>query len=124
MKKIEEITALFDEIQEQITDGASVIVEGKRDKENLMSLGLEGEIITISQSGESWIHTIEKSNITKAIILTDFDRTGEQLKDRLTQLLYAQGAQVDVDMRSKIHALTGISTFESLYNSVEKLRAE
>ncbi|MCD6229304.1 MAG: hypothetical protein J7K00_00690 [Candidatus Diapherotrites archaeon] len=124
MKKIEKMTELLDEIQGQIAEGASVIVEGRRDKENLMSLGIKGEIITISQSGESWVHTIEKSNITKAIILTDFDRTGERLKERLAQLLYAQGAEADIKTRSKIRSLVGISTFETLYGSVEKLRAE
>ncbi len=65
-----------------------VIVEGRRDRDALQRLGLEGEIITIHSGGTLYDFAEELIHAHKTIILLpDWDDRGELLYGKLASLL-------------------------------------
>jgi 5S rRNA maturation endonuclease (ribonuclease M5) len=88
----EELRKLFENIKNKI-----IIVEGKRDKQILYSLGFTN------------VHTIccglyelsEKFNKDDIVILTDYDKEGKELSKKLSLFLQEKN-KVDRNMRRKI----------------------
>jgi len=89
----EELLELFEEIKNK-----QVIVEGKRDKEVLCSLGFT-KIITINQG---LYETVEKIKSKQVIILTDFDSEGKKIAKKLNILLQSLGYKIDRETRRKV----------------------
>ena len=76
----EEIVELLKELEDK-----TLIVEGKRDKKALKSLGLKN-IITIE--GKPLYKVVEIVSARKeVVILTDFDKKGREIGKRLRHLL-------------------------------------
>jgi len=62
--------------------GTPIIVEGKKDEEALRELGMEGPIHQIPSGGRTPLNSLEDlPEYEEIIVLTDFDRTGEELAD-------------------------------------------
>jgi 5S rRNA maturation endonuclease (ribonuclease M5) len=64
---------------------STVIVEGKRDKQALLGLGVSDVLDISGQALESFVENLEKDK--KYIVLTDFDREGEKKRKSIFNFL-------------------------------------
>ena len=102
-----------------------VLVEGKRDVGALRALGLEGEVLKLNR-GKSLVDRADalSRRYRKVIVLTDWDRKGVELHDRLVGLLRdAQVATGDfLWSRLRLLAGGGCRTVEDLPTFLSQLR--
>jgi len=94
-----------------------IIVEGKKDKLALESLGCN-KVITLNGSKAGLYNIIEKlpSNCKEAVILTDLDRKGKQLYHRIKKILTVNKIKVDDRFRIYLFKETKIRQIEGLKN--------
>ena len=68
-----------------------IVVEGERDEKCLRKLGFSGEIFRMN-IGLSILNFCERlTDFNEVIILTDFDRKGVELRQKLAHALFANG---------------------------------
>ena len=93
-KRLERLEKLLEELREENLS-APVLVEGKRDRDALRQLGLEGDIELLNV-GSSMAERIGRrvTGGQRIIVLTDWDRKGEELFRRLGELAFAEGYPV------------------------------
>ena len=89
----EEISRILEELKKE--RDAIILVEGKRDREVLMTLGVSSRILQISQKKiyDLTLDLVKKKK--KIIILTDFDEEGTVLFRKYRKELEVLGAVVD-----------------------------
>ena len=101
-----------------------VLVEGVRDRAALARLGLVSPVLLVHR-GERLPHLAESvaERFRRAVVLTDWDRTGGQLAQRLHVLLAADRVEIDLDVRRRMgRALRGeLVHVEGLGSWVEHL---
>jgi 5S rRNA maturation endonuclease (ribonuclease M5) len=124
--RLEAIELLLDDLRKR-GPGVAVIVEGPRDVEALVALGVPQPIVKIN-TGVTLVVFCEMvaREYDSFLILTDMDRTGIQLAKRLEELLRWTGADVDVSTRRRLFKLLPyqIHEVESLESHVQRLRHE
>ncbi|MGD6808864.1 MAG: toprim domain-containing protein [Candidatus Bathyarchaeia archaeon] len=125
-EKIEQIIA---KLIEESDKGTPVVVEGKKDADNLRLLGIEGTIVTVKTGGKSFLDVvfeIEASGAHSVVLLLDFDRRGKQGTKRLVLELERLHIKADVRFWQKLHGLVGrdIQCIESLPNYLETIKAK
>jgi len=92
------------EIEEELIEllkknkDVQVVVEGKRDKEVLCSLGFN-KILTIHKG---IYETAEEIKSKEILILTDFDSEGRQIAKKLNLILQHLGYKIDKETRRKV----------------------
>ena len=121
---LEDFEELIAELKEQALAGVPIIVEGTDDVRTLKRLGIEGRFHKIS-SGRSVLNFIEGlSGAKEAIILTDFDRTGERLAKFCAKHLKQLGVEPITEIREKIGALVHkeVKDIEGLAKFLENQR--
>lgn len=100
---LEELEKTLDEIREKSVEGAAIIVEGRKDERSLRKLGVSGPIHQIPTGGRTPLNSLEDlSDYEEAIVLTDFDSTGEDLADFCEKHLEKLGVTILFDLRSKL----------------------
>ncbi|ANF23021.1 toprim domain-containing protein [Thermococcus piezophilus] len=94
----------------------AIIVEGPRDEVALRNLGVRAEIIRLSRLPLSEIAFIA-SSYDEVMILTDFDRKGEELARKLLQYLEGYSCRVDSETRKELKRIAkkDIKGIEDLY---------
>lgn len=92
----------------------TVIVEGKRDKEVLCSLGFN-KILTIHKG---IYETAEELKEKDVLLLTDFDSEGRQIAKKLNLILQSLGFKVDKETRRKV----GLMFTKLKIRKIEELR--
>jgi 5S rRNA maturation endonuclease (ribonuclease M5) len=104
---------LIDKLRE--FEGA-LIVEGLRDEVALRNLGVRAEIIRLSRLPLTEVALIA-SSYKEVMILTDFDRKGEELARKLLQYLEGYPCRVDAETRRELKGLVkkDIKGVEDLY---------
>lgn len=117
MKTLEKLERVFEELRE---NPHTKIVEGKKDKKALESLGISG-VRTIHGPLTDFADKLRESE-GRIILLTDFDRRGRLIADRLCELLKNDGVKVDLEYRREIRGLARIRTFEELVPRYNELR--
>ncbi len=110
---------LIEELRE--FEGA-IIVEGPRDEVALRNLGVRAEIIRLSRSPLAEIALIASKH-GDVMILTDFDRKGEELAGKLLRYLSGYPCRVDSKTRKELKKILkkdvkGVEDLYSLYLSV------
>ena len=123
-KRLELLEGIFDDIIERSEAGAVIIVEGKRDVVSLEKLGIKGRIETSThQPLINFAENLAKDT-TQIIMLTDWDRRGNILADKITTYLQNIGVTPDLDIRRRISSLVKreIKDVESLYSYMVKLK--
>ncbi|MEM3555467.1 MAG: toprim domain-containing protein [Candidatus Micrarchaeia archaeon] len=100
---------------------AVVLVEGKRDKEALERIGVKNRIMVINMSPDRVCERVSKV-ADKAVILTDFDRTGEELCSRVEEELRAHNVLPNTEMRRKLQYILGLRNFEEIDRKLEEFR--
>ncbi|MGA7860895.1 MAG: toprim domain-containing protein [Thermoplasmata archaeon] len=95
---------LWEEFLSGTSDGSTIIVvEGERDRRSLKLLGVSGRVVLLhSGRGLSQLtRSLSKPGL-RVVVLTDWDREGGHLAHRLTELLVAEGVQVDAEFRRRL----------------------
>ncbi|NJE30751.1 hypothetical protein E3E38_06800 [Thermococcus sp. 18S1] len=104
---------LIDKLRE--FEGA-LIVEGLRDEVALRNLGVRAEIIRLSRLPLTEVALIA-SSYKEVMILTDFDRKGEELARKLLRYLEGYPCRVDAETRRELKRIAkkDIKGIEDLY---------
>ncbi|ASJ02313.1 hypothetical protein A3L09_03095 [Thermococcus profundus] len=110
---------LIDKLRE--FEGA-IVVEGPRDEVALRNLGVRAEVIRLSRLPLAEIALIA-SHYKNVMILTDFDRKGEELAKKLLSYLEGYPCRVDAETRKELRKIVkkdikGVEDLYSLYVSV------
>ncbi len=110
---------LIDKLRE--FEGA-LIVEGMRDEVALRNLGVRAEIIKLSRFPLVEIALIA-SSYKEVMILTDFDRKGEELARKLLGYLSGYPCRVDSETRKELKRIAkkDIKGIEDLYGLYLKI---
>jgi 5S rRNA maturation endonuclease (ribonuclease M5) len=91
------------ELNDLSSEGAAVLVEGKRDDAALRGLGYTGPVftITILTSSEAAREKLRKQ-VSKMIILTDLDSEGRRLAARYMKFLAQEGIPASLSQRRRL----------------------
>ena len=109
-RKAEKLAQLLERLAAEATKSALIVVEGQNDIEALKELAIQGNIISVKTAGRSFLDIlteIEEQNISKVILLLDFDRRGREWAKRLKQRLEEKRIRVDINFWNKLRALVG-----------------
>jgi 5S rRNA maturation endonuclease (ribonuclease M5) len=124
-ESLDQILMLLDDIRERARSGAVVLVEGRRDAAALNELGVKRNV-RVLKGGGTLLHALEGVRThSEAIILTDFDRKGNELALFCAKQLKSLGVQPDLEIRRKLRALVGheLKDIEGLVNHIRRLEA-
>ncbi len=118
--KLEEI---FKELRKRSEDGAIIIVEGPKDVASLRSLGVEGDIVTSSNTPDAVL--VDEIGKKDVIILTDCDRRGDTIEKSLLNKFSSWGVTPNTEFKKRIFSvLKEIHEIEDLAKYLEKARVE
>ena len=122
------LLSIMEELQYCAEQGMPILIEGKKDEVALRKLGIEGNFIKVSGSPLKLYEIAEQAakSSSKIIILTDFDKKGNELAKRLAEDIQALGSHPDLEIRKKIMGITRryIKDIESLSRHLRQLELE
>ncbi|KXA90929.1 hypothetical protein AKJ63_02095, partial [candidate division MSBL1 archaeon SCGC-AAA259D18] len=99
----EELEKTLEEIREWSAKGTPIIVEGKKDERSLRKMGMGGPIYEIPKRGKTLLNSLEDlPDHDEIIVLTDFDRSGEELSKFCEKHLKKLGTTVLMDLRDRL----------------------
>lgn len=116
MMKLEQIYR----IQNKISEEDFIIVEGQKDKKALEKLGFKKIVAISGKSYDKLVDALNRMNVKRTIILTDFDREGEKKYKQLLRTFEKNGIKTDPNTRNKFKQIFKIHKIEEL-SSVSKL---
>lgn len=118
----------LDELKKNGEEGVPILIEGKKDEEALEKLGIKGDFIKVSGSHLKLFEVAElaANSSSKVIILTDFDKKGNQLAKKLSRDIQSLGSHPDLQIRKRIMGLTRryIKDIESLPKHIIQLELD
>ena len=115
--KREEIEKILDSLRKRARLGVPIVVEGRRDREALSKLAVQGVILSLKGAGQSKSHFLDSLHEFRDIILlTDFDAKGIELRQWLYQELTTRGIRAEDLTWRRIKSLAGTEV-----RSVEEL---
>jgi 5S rRNA maturation endonuclease (ribonuclease M5) len=98
---IEFLTVFICELNALSEDGATVLVEGKRDRDALTQLGYIGPVLTkASLHSERGVAGLRKVKL--AVILTDLDEEGRRLAARYAEFFALRGIETSLTQRRRL----------------------
>jgi 5S rRNA maturation endonuclease (ribonuclease M5) len=121
------LSSIIEELKIQAEEGIPFLVEGIKDERALQKLGIKGNIIKVSGSGLKLFEIAEMAATSpRVVILTDFDRKGNELAQRLTEDIQRLGSHPDIHYRNRIKGITSryIKDIESLPRHLDNLELE
>ncbi|MEM4389853.1 MAG: hypothetical protein QXG98_04275 [Candidatus Micrarchaeia archaeon] len=101
--------------------GCVVIVEGARDKAALEQM-VAARFVLCNRSADEIAARLEGEE--KAVILTDFDRRGEEKARALEAALEAHGVRADLEVRRALRYALGITFVEDAARRLAELMRE
>lgn len=102
---LEEVEELLRQLRER-PEGTVILVEGRKDRQALAVLDIEGEIVQVQDArGIFGVAEELARKGQEAIVLTDWDRKGGQLAELLRHALKANGVRYDDTIRARMSAL-------------------
>lgn len=116
---LEQIGELLSELNRLASDGVPIIVEGKADEKALKVLGISGCFRRIS-NGNTLLNFVEGlSGMREIIILTDFDKAGDELARFIIKHAKRLGVEPITEFRDRLKPLVrrsvkdveGLATF-------------
>lgn len=122
---LEQIEELLAELREHASAGVPIIVEGMDDVKALKKLEIEGRFQKVS-SGNSLLNFVESfSNSKEVIILTDFDRAGDELAKFIVNHLKRLGVEPITEFRDKLKSFVRreVKDIEGLAKFLQNQRA-
>jgi len=125
-RKYERLWKILERIASAGRDSV-IIVEGRRDEESLRRLGIMGNIYKLKSSriGFQEFPAI-MGGYREAIILTDFDREGEELVVRVQRELAPLRIRIDCSLWNQLRGLVSsdIKSIEDLADYLKKMEME
>lgn len=126
-ERLEKIEQIIAKLVEESGKGTPVVVEGKKDADNLQLLGIQGKIITVKTGGKSFLDVvaeIEQSGFRNVILMLDFDRRGKEGTKRLVSELERLHVKANVRFWRELEGLISrdIQCIESLPNYLDTLK--
>ncbi len=121
------LLSIMEELQNCAEQGMPILIEGKKDEESLRQLGINGNFIKVSGSPLKLFEIAEiAAQSSKIIILTDFDKKGNELARKLSEDIQRLGSYPDLQIRRKIMGITRryIKDIESLSRHLHQLELE
>jgi 5S rRNA maturation endonuclease (ribonuclease M5) len=92
--KIGKILSLLIGLNEYSNEGVPILVEGKKDEQALIDLGVKGRIIKMKTQRKKISELAEGlASYKSVIVLTDFDQEGEELAREISRQLDVWGVQ-------------------------------
>ena len=123
-----QLLSVIEELQDCAERGMPILIEGKKDEEALKNLGINGDFIKVSGSPYKLFEITEMAtkSSSKIIILTDFDKKGNELAKKLSEDIQGFGSHPDLEIRRKIMGITRryIKDIESLGRHMRQLELE
>jgi len=116
-RRLEKLTKLLDKLRDEAAGGTPIIVEGRNDAKALEALGIRGNLIQAKSYRGSLLQLVEGLNVhAGVIILTDFDRRGEQLAKFMAESFERQRVKVNLVYRRRLAAIikTDVKDLEGL----------
>ncbi|MGC9517681.1 MAG: toprim domain-containing protein [Methanomicrobiales archaeon] len=118
----------LEELKFCVEEGIPILIEGKKDEQALKELGINGNFIKVSGSGLKLfeIAEIATKHSSKVVILTDFDKKGNQLAKKLSKDIQSLGSHPDLKIRRKIMGMIRryIKDIQSLPKHINQLELE
>src|SRR5271156_4739322 len=94
---------LVKELNDLSSDGAAVLVEGKRDAAALTGLGYTGPLFTVSiLTSTAAARERLRKEVNSMIILTDLDAEGRRLASRYMKFLSQEGVAASLAQRRRL----------------------
>lgn len=123
---IEALEELISALLEASQRGAAIIVEGRRDKMALQSLGASGPVIMASSKSILDMAENAASQYQEIVVLTDWDEKGEEMALLIEQHLRCTQSMANMEIRSRLKRLVKkeIKDVESLGFYVERMREQ
>jgi len=121
------LSNLIEELKIFGEQGIPVLIEGQKDEQALKELGVNGNFIKVSGSGLKLFEIAEiAAQSARVVILTDFDRKGNELAKRLSEDIQSLGSHPDLRLRKIIMGITRryIKDIQSLPRHMEQLELE
>lgn len=107
--RIDKMADVITGLSELSSSGVPILVEGKRDEGALKELGVKGRIIRVNQYRKRLFELSEElCSYKSVVILTDFDKEGEDLAQEIERQLHLWG--VKTIMREKVRTGVGWAT--------------
>ena len=126
VRRYELIERVLQDLIEMSDDGAVIVVEGRNDESTLRNLGICGAIE--SPCGQPLLHFTDSlaSNYDSVIVLTDWDRRGNQLSAQIVRYLQSRDVAIDTDLRSRLKKLVqkDIKDVQGLKRHIMKLQQD
>jgi 5S rRNA maturation endonuclease (ribonuclease M5) len=125
-ERLEQVEVILEEIKQLAAEGAVIIVEGRRDRQALKELGIEGKVVLATHHPLlDFAEDLARGN-KKIILLTDWDRSGNELAAKISEYLRASGRAANTDLREKLRNLVQkkVKDIEGLSSFITNLRYE
>ncbi len=125
-ERLEELHSILEEL-EQLEEGWVILVEGRRDRMALAIMGVHKETREVqSEGGLFGLAESLAQEGKKALILSDWDRTGGRIARNLREALAANEVPYDDDLRARLSRITrkDIKDVESLPSLYSRLVTE
>ncbi|KXB06060.1 hypothetical protein AKJ51_04270 [candidate division MSBL1 archaeon SCGC-AAA382A20] len=122
----EELENTLQEIREVSEEGTPIIVEGKKDEKSLRELDISGPIYQVPNRGQTMLKSLEDlPKYDEAIILTDFDRTGENLAEFCEKQLEKLGVSILFNLRDRLRGFVRkpVKDIEGMASFIKRERA-
>ncbi|MEM2902623.1 MAG: toprim domain-containing protein [Candidatus Bathyarchaeia archaeon] len=117
IEKYNMLIKLAGQLIEESKKGIPIIVEGRKDLTSLKRIGVKGRIRCVKSRRLNFINLVDELKEEKeTIIMTDFDREGEELAHQLSIALTESRVKVNNMIREKIRSL-----FRNEIKAVEEL---
>jgi 5S rRNA maturation endonuclease (ribonuclease M5) len=126
--RLERFQQLIERVAFESSNGSTIIVEGQRDRESLRQMGIKGPIECLQSSRRNAVGFVEShlGDAKRIVVLTDFDREGVSLANKLTRILNAHSLHVNLVLWKSLRELTRseIRSIEELPKYLERLQNE
>ncbi len=122
-ERFEKINELFKELMEYVNRGDSIIiVEGKRDLNALVSLGIEkSKILQFSQMPEYILREyLLESNFSIIIDMLDCDETGKKMSEKLEFILGFVKIEKKFKKLTKLLNTAFVENYSKSYNKLKE----
>jgi 5S rRNA maturation endonuclease (ribonuclease M5) len=105
-------------------EGIPILVEGAKDLAALERLGIRGKIICVKSSNRVLVDLLDTIKDNEAVVLVDFDRTGESLAERIVTYLQRKGVNANSGLWKRIGSLVkhDVKDVEGLPSYLEKVK--
>lgn len=104
--EVQKVQKFVNMLNEESDNGAVIVVEGKRDVDALVSIGFNGNVVTLNnfKGVNGLVDNLEK--VRKVILMLDMDRKGKYLTHKILTLLRYKGKNVDMFYKKMLAEIT------------------